>query len=75
MKIRKTLSCFRPYRASIFVVAGVSAGFWMSYMDGTGPDAVLRSAVIVASVMIVFFAAGTLWQAWQPDQPDDNKDR
>ena len=54
---RKSTSLFRPYRVSIIVAGSVGLGFWTGYVDGAGIDAVLRSALIVSSVMIVFFAA------------------
>lgn len=72
---RNTGSLLKPYRISIVVAASVGAGFWTGYMDGAGIEAVLRSALILASAMIVFFAAGTLWQVSRQKDESDKKNR
>ena len=72
---RKSESVWKAYRISILVAASVGVGFWTAHMDGAGLDAVLRSALILALVMIVFFAAGTLWQMSRHKRAQDKKDR
>lgn len=71
----KSRSRLRPFRISIIVAASVGAGFWIGYMDGASLEAVLRSGLILASVMTVFFAAGTLWQSLRQNGENDGKDR
>ena len=66
---------FRPYRVSIFVAACVGLGFWTAYIDGAGVEAVLDGALILAFVMVIFFATGTLWQSSRQNRTNDTKDR
>ena len=72
---RKTWSHFKPYRVSIFATACVGLGFWTAYIDGATPDAVVKSALVFATVMVVFFAVGTLWQLSQQKSENDKQNR
>ncbi len=68
-------SRWKPYRVSIVVAASVGSGFYIGYMGGAGFDAVLRSALILASVMVVFFGAATVWESQRNDRENDKKNR
>ena len=75
VNLGKICSRLSPYGFSIKVIFGVGLGLWLAYDDETGLKPILSSALILAALMLVYFACNTLRQSSRQDPPTDRTNR